>query len=331
MRIKMKKQTNQRRQLLLPAAITTILMLGAFAAAFAQGKAGNGIGADYGARDPLTCQDMKKPLKGAPSAEQAKQYVICGLEHVTGSNTLYLVEDVTVVVGGAIPYNPNNFPFASDINTKSPVYPIRASFNQYQCGRMYKDPSHPLYNVGKNCTEYGIPKSTGVCVKTTFGDWRCDITSRDDDPKPPKRGIPPPPPVADDSKPATSRKPDASKTEVSQKPNTSKPAVVQNQEDSEYPKPDTTEMEKWYDVVKYEYDIIAGRLFFVVKPKKDSRPSGWLINFYDADGVQVIGENLVVGTSIFTPVGQAEKAYAYTPSEKAMKTVKKVVITRHIL
>lgn len=152
------------------------------------------IGAAYGSRDPHTCEDTKKPLRGAPSAEQAKQYVVCGLEHVF-SYSLYLAEDVKVEVGGAVPYNPNNFPFASDIDTKSPVYPIRASFNEYQCGKEYKSTSHPLYNVGKNCTIYHIPKATGVCLKTTFGDWRCSITSRTDDPNPPKRNVAPPPPA----------------------------------------------------------------------------------------------------------------------------------------
>jgi hypothetical protein len=101
------------------------------------------------------------------------------------------------------------------------------------------------------------------------------------------------------------------------------------QDEKDYPKPDTTEMEKWYEVVKYEYDTLAHKLYFVVKPKKASRPNEWLIHFYDVDGVEVIGENFVTGMSIFTEVGHTEKAVADTPSEKAMGTVvKKVVITR---
>src|SRR5947209_16526272 len=110
--------------------LTASFMLGASAGALAQVE--NDVGKDYGSRDPAVCTDMKKPLKGGPSQEQAKQYVICGLEHVVGSNTLYLAEDVTVSLGGGVPYNRENFPYATDIDTKSLVYPIRASFDQYQ-------------------------------------------------------------------------------------------------------------------------------------------------------------------------------------------------------
>jgi molybdopterin biosynthesis enzyme len=61
-----------------------------------------------------------------------------------------------------------------------------------------------------------------------------------------------------------------------------------------------------------------------------SRPNEWLIHFYDVDGVEVIPESFITGTFYDTPVGQAEKANAYTPSESAMKKVKKVVVTRHV-
>jgi len=133
-----------------------------------------GVGKPYGARDPRDCPDAKQPTRGAMSAAQATQYVICGLEHVYGEN-LYLAENVKVTVGGGIPYNPNNFPYATDIDPEATVYPIRAGFEKYQCGRL----STVSDDKGKNCTVYRSQKATGVCVKTTFGDWRCSITSSD--------------------------------------------------------------------------------------------------------------------------------------------------------
>ncbi|MDQ2746444.1 MAG: hypothetical protein M3T96_04195 [Acidobacteriota bacterium] len=79
-------------------------------------------------------------------------------------------------VGGAIPYNSNDFPYATDIDPDAPVYPIRAVFDKYQCGAV----SAISEDKGKNYTVYPAPKATGVCVKTTFGDWRCSITNTDD-------------------------------------------------------------------------------------------------------------------------------------------------------
>lgn len=277
-----------------------------------------GVGTAYGTRDPGTCTDTKKPLRGAPSAVQAKQYVICSLEHVNGQS-LYLAEDVTIVVGGGIPYNPNNFPYATDIDPKSPVYPIRASFNEYQCGRVYKDPSSPLYNVGKNCTEYHIPKSAGVCVKTTFGDWRCDITSRDDDSKPPKRDVPPPQASTIGSGPAVSQRPETTRPANSQAPNT-----------SQYPPLDTTAMETWYTIVKSEYDIIKGQLYVTVKLKEESHPTSFYIKFLDADGVTIKDALLCCPSpAVFSHVGDVEKLHAYTPGETEMEKVKSVILVRN--
>ncbi len=320
----MKKQNNLCWQ---SSLLVAVFLLGAFTTAFAQGKAGNGIGADYGSRDPRACKDAKNPSHGAPSAEQAKQYAICGLEHVEGAY-LYLVEDITVEVGKGRSYSALSEPFASDIDTKSPVYPIRASFKQYQCGHEHKDPSSPIYNLGKNCSISPEPKAEGKCYKTSFGDWSCSITSRTSDYKTTIRDVAPPKGPASEAKPAVipaTNTPGAINGKLNELP-----AANTVQADNDYPMPDTTEWEKYYDVVKYEYDIIAGKLNFVVKPKKASRPSAWMINFYDADGVRVIGENGITGMSIFTEVGQPEKAYAYTPSEKTMAKVKRVVVTRVI-
>ena len=305
--------------------IAGVPVFGAATAVFAQAE--KGVGKGYGTRDPSTCLDTKQPLRGAISADQAKQYVICGMEHVQ-SSYLYLVENVSVEVGKGRPFRPLSEPFGSDIDQKFPVYPIRSAFKQYQCGHQYIDPASPLYNVGKNCTISNELKAEGKCVKTTFGDWRCDITSRSADYTSDKPNMPPPTSSDQASKMPVNADQNIPKAAAGNSVPSSKPATNQDQDTLVYPKPDTTEMEKWYDVGRNEYDSIAGKLYFVVKPKKDSRPSAWMINFYDSDGVQVIPENGLTGTSIFTPIGQAEKIFAYTPSEKNMKRVKKIVVTR---
>jgi hypothetical protein len=152
---------------------------------------GNGPGAPFNARDPRICSDTKNPLSGGPSSDQAKQYVICGLEGVK-VDALYLVEDVKVDIGAARAYSVRSEANAGDIDPKFPVYPLRASFNQYQCDREYAD-SNPQYNnVGRNCSVYVEPKAEGKCVKTTFGDWRCAITSRTSNSTTKKLNMPPP-------------------------------------------------------------------------------------------------------------------------------------------
>jgi hypothetical protein len=64
-----------------------------------------GIGAKYGSRNPRTCSSMKQPVKGALSADLATQYTACPLEKEINGNTLYLVENLKVEVGGGTRYN----------------------------------------------------------------------------------------------------------------------------------------------------------------------------------------------------------------------------------
>jgi hypothetical protein len=151
------------------------------------------IGADYGARDPLVCKDKKDPARGAPSAAQAAEYVTCEREHLAAKK-LFLIEDVKVEVGAGRPFNMNADPYMSDIDPKFPVYPIRGSYNMYQCEPQVNNPRLPQYNnVGKNCSFYVEEKASGKCWKTAFGDWRCDMTFDTLDPHP-KRNVAPPAP-----------------------------------------------------------------------------------------------------------------------------------------
>ena len=131
----------------------------------------------YGTRDPRTCTNTNAPARGAITAALAKQYLICQAEKVSGSE-LYLVENVTVEVGGGRPYNPQSDINYQEIDVKVPIYPIRGSYTQYQCIKEYPDPG-TLYNVGKNCGVFEHRKATGSCYKTTFGDWRCNMFDYD--------------------------------------------------------------------------------------------------------------------------------------------------------
>lgn len=133
-----------------------------------------GVGAKYGARDPVKCKSTKEPDKGAPTPEQVKRYVKCAMEGEQGVAPphLNLLENVEVEIGKARPFNPNGDVYKSDADVNSPVYPIRGSYDMYICS----PPVAPFRVLGKNCSVFGYPRATGACYRTTFGDWYCDMT-----------------------------------------------------------------------------------------------------------------------------------------------------------
>lgn len=313
----MKIQNNRNRQSFLLITISIIFLLGSFSATFAQ----NGIGEKYEARDPKTCADTKKPTRGAISAAQATEYIICGKEKDEGGH-LTLVENLKVQLGAATPFNRDTFGYAPDVDAKFPVYPFRASLDMYQCNEV----SDSIENRGKSCTVYVRPKATGVCVKTTFGDWRCELSGFDVGDAERKFNMPPP----GAAKTVAVR--DQSVTpKVNQQTAETKTDANENKDENGFPKPDFSEMEKYYEIVKYEYDPIKKRLNFVAKPKKESCTACWVINFYDADGIKVTSENFVIPVGTDYALDQPMKFYADMPfRESQMKQARKVVITRKV-
>jgi len=107
--------------------------------------------------------------------------------------------------------------------------------------------------------------------------------------------------------------------------------AVNLKEDDEYPKPDFSDIEKWYDITKYEYGDIEGgdnNLYFWYKPKKYPRP--WFnVEYRDKDGAQVRDSPEAAFDFGKTPgVGEVSKGYAGTPFEKEMKRVVSVKFVR---
>jgi hypothetical protein len=62
------------------------------------------------------------------------------------------------------------------IDTSFPVYPIRGSYQKYQCGHTQ---GSWVYKPGQNCDLITTPQASGVCYKTSFGDWACRMASVD--------------------------------------------------------------------------------------------------------------------------------------------------------
>ena len=306
----MNKQINAK---FLMAAIATLFLLGTFNMTFAQG-----IGAKYGSRDPQTCANTKSPAKGAITAAQAAKYVVCAQDGEQ-SSLLYLVENVKVSVGGSRAYNSFSDSYATSIDTNAPVYPIRGSLDKYQCDKVSSD------NAKRNCTLYHEPKAEGKCYKTTFGDWYCSMHDLSNNQsnieynmKPPGGGAVAP----DEDKPAAKN---------TNQPAETKANAPDDKDENGFPKPDFSEMEKYFDISKAEYDPTSGALYFIGKMTKKNNAVDWVINFYDADGIKLIDTN---GISIVNgdhyEVGDTAKYHFYLPPQSLRKRISRVVISKKV-
>lgn len=86
-----------------------------------------------------------------------------------------LMERLTVQVGGAMPfvalYNTFTMP---DADTTKRVHPLRGSWTWSRC--LSRRDAAIYGSAELNCREAVVPSGTGVCWRTTFGDWRCLLT-----------------------------------------------------------------------------------------------------------------------------------------------------------
>lgn len=137
------------------------------AQAFASRPTGNGVGAQYGAREPATC----KSRTAAPNATTARQYLLCDMEGVDGFGNLLLYTDVTVQIAAPRAFIYNQDSSRSQIDVRAPVYDIRGAFKGYQCSKPILGGG--AYTATHNCNLYDQPQAAGSCYRDTFGDWHC--------------------------------------------------------------------------------------------------------------------------------------------------------------
>jgi hypothetical protein len=150
-----------------------VLLMAFLAAAGILVAAEPNVGEKYESRNPFVCASKKEPANGAPSVNRLKDLVRCGTggERVT-SQMLYLLENLKVEVGKGRPYQASDRQ-SQNIDPSLPVYPIRGSYDRYQCAVVNNAIDLKAYKSGANCSVYPNPEATGVCYKTTFGDWNC--------------------------------------------------------------------------------------------------------------------------------------------------------------
>ncbi len=310
----MNKRINQRRQSLLLATIAVFIMLGTSGSVFAQ----NGIGKKYNSRDPRECSETASKTK-APTIAEAVASVICNSEHEAGIETLFLVDEVKVTqIGKGTPYVRGEYGNIADIDVDFLIYQIRGSYKKYQCTLSTANPPE------KSCLLSDESKADGRCYKNGFGQWMCglsDITVKDSvkvfPPGSVKTTVTP---VKDNP---TTNNDNQTTDKTADKP-TDKTA---ERDENGFPKPDFSEMEKYFEIVKSDYDFSLGRFNLLVKAKKKTNVFEWYLTFYDADGIKV--KEASFNANMGSPeLGEPTKIYGYTPTEREMKQVTRIAITR---
>jgi hypothetical protein len=124
----------------------------------------------YQSRNPRICAQVTSP----PNAAQAAALVQCSTESdTTGSSTplITLVTDLQVEIGSPRDYMAGVDRW-SDTDVRAKVYPIRGQGTMWQCSPV------ATYGVGQNCANYpAAAGGQGSCYKTTFGDWKCHMST----------------------------------------------------------------------------------------------------------------------------------------------------------
>ena len=103
--------------------------------------------------------------------------------------------------------------------------------------------------------------------------------------------------------------------------------------DGELPAPETSEMDKWYEITKYEYGdfTVEPKLTLWFKPKVGhyDRPTNiFKVAFLDKDGVEVTGFAHSLSVDYGTEIGETGQAMVKAPTEKQMEKVVSVKVTR---
>ena len=99
----------------------------------------------------------------------------------------------------------------------------------------------------------------------------------------------------------------------------------------DYPKPDFSGIEEWYEVVKYEYNFgkTLPEIYLWVKKKVYKAPLNMEMTWFDEDGVVIDRTrfpNLL--QQEHTEVGETIRLYGRAPYERLMPKVKSVIVKK---
>ena len=105
--------------------------------------------------------------------------------------------------------------------------------------------------------------------------------------------------------------PGGAKVGAKDKPTTAtKINTNENKDENGYPKPDFSGMEKYYEIIRYEYSTTDHALNIVAKMMKEVNPNDFEFKFYDADGA------VMQSGSVVWSVGDSDRKPGDVESKK---------------
>ncbi len=138
----------------------------------------------YGTREPYQCGPFTDISGSAPTADEALAIYVCDYERnpIGIASKLFLLEDVSIQVGGGRPFGQSSDYSLRDADTSLEVFPIRGTATRIQCGEINS------MNQGANCAETPS-RGEGTCYRNTFAEWSCTMFLTDAGPL--RNNIPP--------------------------------------------------------------------------------------------------------------------------------------------
>jgi hypothetical protein len=93
-----------------------------------------------------------------------------------------------------------------------------------------------------------------------------------------------------------------------------------------YPKPDFSEMEEYWEIVSYEYDFAARQFLVIAKPKQKVVPIWWNVTWRDSKGITIEKFKIVfsLGAVNAAKIGEPIRAQGYCPFKRQMAEVKTI-------
>ena len=126
----------------------------------------------FAARNPRVCAQLMTP----PTPAQAAVLVQCDHESASQTSGMYpaltLVTDVQVQMSAPRDFQGGMGTSAPDVDVKGQVYDLRGQGTTWTCQKVGFRMA-----AGSNCIRSSaVPKGKGQCYRTTFGDWKCQMT-----------------------------------------------------------------------------------------------------------------------------------------------------------
>jgi hypothetical protein len=93
-----------------------------------------------------------------------------------------------------------------------------------------------------------------------------------------------------------------------------------------YPKPDFSEMEEYWEIVSYEYDFADRQFRVIAKAKQKVVPIWWNVTWRDSKGITIEKFKIVFSLAAVegAKIGEPLRAQGYSPFKRQMAQVKTI-------